>query len=211
MTGGIYDNSPDNITPLISVELHAALHKDLWRHLGKWQDFIAWKMLLGLSLKGIEYTPELRKKMSDSHKGKPSSMKGKHHSEESKIKMSIARKGKKITKPRSNEWKLNQSKVQRGRKLSEETKQKMKLSHIGKDNHQLGRKHSEKSKIKMSNSHSKINYQIIFPSGKKEIIKNLKQFCRENNLIDSNMYAVLKGKRKQHKGFKCEKVMKNYD
>ena len=70
MTGGIYDNSPDNITPPISVELHAALHKDLWRHLGKWQDELAYKSLLELSLSGFEFTPEIRKKISDGLKGK---------------------------------------------------------------------------------------------------------------------------------------------
>jgi len=43
MTGGIYDNSPDNITPPISIAMHAALHKDLYEHFGKTEDFLASK------------------------------------------------------------------------------------------------------------------------------------------------------------------------
>lgn len=43
--GGTDD--PDNLTPPISVEVHAAFHKDLWENLGHIEDFIAWKALSG--------------------------------------------------------------------------------------------------------------------------------------------------------------------
>ena len=59
------DNSPDNLTPLISIFLHAALHKDLYEHFGNTEDFIAWKKLSGLSLKDCIFTPEVRKKIGD--------------------------------------------------------------------------------------------------------------------------------------------------
>jgi hypothetical protein len=59
MTDGVYDNSPDNITPPISVALHAAFHKDLYQHFGKMEDYLAWKSLLGMSLQGIIMTPEI--------------------------------------------------------------------------------------------------------------------------------------------------------
>lgn len=58
------DNDPLNLTPPISVELHAALHKDLYETLGKTEDFIAWKMLSGQSLKGIEMTDKIKEKIS---------------------------------------------------------------------------------------------------------------------------------------------------
>jgi hypothetical protein len=81
------DNSPDNLTPPISVELHAALHKDLFEHFGNTEDFLAWKGLLGESKKGIILTPEIRKKISEANKGKKLS-------KETKEKISKAHKGK---------------------------------------------------------------------------------------------------------------------
>ncbi len=42
------DNSADNLTPPISLSLHAALHRDLWENLNNIEDFIAWKALSGL-------------------------------------------------------------------------------------------------------------------------------------------------------------------
>jgi len=94
MTGGIYDNSPDNITPLISVELHAALHKDLWRHLGKKEDLMAYKMLLSESLSGIMQSPEMEKKRRESLKksmlgnANGSGNKGRHNTPEQNLKIS---------------------------------------------------------------------------------------------------------------------------
>lgn len=43
--GGTDD--PKNLTPPISVELHAEFHKQLWLELGHLEDFIAWKALSG--------------------------------------------------------------------------------------------------------------------------------------------------------------------
>jgi hypothetical protein len=187
MTGGIYDNSPDNITPPISVELHAALHKDLWRHLGKWQDELAYKSLLELSLSGFEFTPEIRKKISDglkgkkrkpftkehlshlskSHKGQiPSNIefirnynKGKKFSEEHKQHIAIANTGKHQTKE-SNE-KNRQAHL--GKKPSEETK--LKISESNKGKHSIT--HSKETRKKMSESHKG---KIPWNKGKKNII-----------------------------------------
>ena len=41
------DDSEDNLTPPISIELHAAFHKQLWEDFGKKEDYIAWKCLSG--------------------------------------------------------------------------------------------------------------------------------------------------------------------
>lgn len=43
--GGTDDE--ENLTPPISVEVHAAFHKQLWEDLGHIEDFIAWKALSG--------------------------------------------------------------------------------------------------------------------------------------------------------------------
>ena len=48
------------------------------------------------------------------------------------------------------------------------------------------------------------SYKIITPNGSIVIAKSLTKFCKENNLSQGNMNEVAKGKRKQHKGFKCE-------
>lgn len=41
------DDSPENITPPISIRLHAAFHLDRWKHVGAPQDKIAALMLIG--------------------------------------------------------------------------------------------------------------------------------------------------------------------
>ena len=42
---------------------------------------------------------------------------------------------------------------------------------------------------------------VINPEGIEVQIENFTKYCRENDLSRSAMYEVLKGKRKQHKGF----------
>jgi hypothetical protein len=145
------DNSPYNLTPPISVAMHAALHKDLFEHFGNPEDEFAYKGLLGESLRGIRHTPEMRKKMSESHLGKSSGMKGKKHSKETKEQMSKTHTGmicseeskQKVTnsklgkkrKPFSDEWKKKMSDAHKARKrkpMSEETKKKISESTKGR-------------------------------------------------------------------------------
>ena len=44
-------------------------------------------------------------------------------------------------------------------------------------------------------------YEFTDPSGNYRQIKNLSKFCLEHNLSDENMHKVLRGLRKQHKGW----------
>lgn len=83
------------------------------------------------------------------------------------------------------------------------TKDYMKNNWIGENNNHYGKKQSEKQKQIVREINSK-SYIVTFPDGKKEIIKNLKKFCKENNLLDSKMCLVAQGKRNHHKKFKCE-------
>lgn len=73
----------------------------------------------------------------------------------------------------------------------------------------LGRKCPPDEILKRTNSIAK-NWLITPPNGVSFIIKNLKQFCRENNLGSSNMVQVSKlhqkGVIKYHKGWLCEKL-----
>jgi len=45
-------------------------------------------------------------------------------------------------------------------------------------------------------------YTITLPCGEIITITNLKKFCRENNLSQGNMCAVLRGERQHHKNYK---------
>jgi Domain of unknown function (DUF1996) len=44
MGGG---DEEDNLTPPISIEVHAAFHEQLWKDFGKKEDYIAWRCLSG--------------------------------------------------------------------------------------------------------------------------------------------------------------------
>lgn len=41
------EDTEENLTPPISIQLHALFHKDLWEMLGHPQDYIAWQALSG--------------------------------------------------------------------------------------------------------------------------------------------------------------------
>ena len=55
-------------------------------------------------------------------------------------------------------------------------------------------------------SHNSLPYVITTPSGDSLHILGLTQFCREYNLSPSALVAVSKGKRTQHKGYKCSRI-----
>lgn len=127
---------------------------------------------------------ETRKRISDGHKGLPSSMKGKHHTEETKQKISIANTGHKHTEETkkkiaeasrnyirktgyhlSEEHKQNISNALKGKKKSPEHIEKVRKANTGKiitdeqrkrmsESHK-GRKLSEEQKRKISESMKK--------------------------------------------------------
>jgi hypothetical protein len=81
--------------------------------------------------------------------------------------------------------------------FSEEWKNKMSLSH---------RKKNSKEHIKATSESCSRFWEITFPNGHKEIIKNKSQFCREHNLSSGNMTSLSQGKLKYYKGYKCSKL-----
>jgi hypothetical protein len=85
---------------------------------------------------------------------------------------------------------------------SEETRKR--ISEGGKGKH--GGPKSEEHKKKTADTLS-LTWQIIYPNGTIKIIKNLKQFCRDNNLSQGCMSLVAQGKQTPHKGFKCIKII----
>lgn len=81
-----------------------------------------------------------------------------------------------------------------GRKDSKETIEKKRLAKIGK-------KQSIETVRKKVESQAKV-YIFFSPENKKITIKNLNEYCRNNNLTSSAMRAVYYGKRNIHKGYR---------
>lgn len=70
----------------------------------------------------------------------------------------------------------------------------------------LGKKLSKTTKRKIAESRSK-EYIVYSPENQIIYVKNLKNFCKENNLNNSSMCNVAKGRYKHHKKWRC----KNYE
>lgn len=51
----------------------------------------------------------------------------------------------------------------------------------------------------------RLEYIVTYPNGKEELVTNLKDFCRINNLTYANMSAVARNVRQHHKNFKVRK------
>ncbi|MDP3763697.1 MAG: GIY-YIG nuclease family protein [bacterium] len=140
--------------------------------------------------------PEVRRKISEANKGNKYCL-GFKHTDQTRKNMSAAKKGVK-KKPFTEQHRKNLSLSKKGICFSEEQKKAISES-------QKGRKVSQQTKNKMSESGSE-NWRIVKPDSSIEIIKNLKKYCRENNLNSSHMSSVANGKRKQHKGYRVEKL-----
>ena len=109
---------------------------------------------------------------------------------ETRKRMSESAKGKRPnegTRKKMSEWQI-------GRVMPEETRKRMSESAKGK-------KKSEESILKRAK-----NYLITFPDSHEEEIINMCEFCRNNNLSSSHMFAIAAGNRKSHKGFKCIQI-----
>lgn len=113
-------------------------------------------------------------------------------SEETKKKISESNKGKKVT----DETKRKLSDSHKGYKVKQETKEKLSKINKGK----IPPKHVAEAAIK----HHQKDYIITFPDGLKIEITNMKLFCKNNNLSESSMCLVAKGKQNNHKGFKVK-------
>lgn len=84
-----------------------------------------------------------------------------------------------------------------GGPISDTTKAKMSAA-------KLGRRHSNEHTV---NKVAAVSQQwiIVHPDGSEETIKNLNEFCRMNDLDSTHLAKVAKGKRRQHKGYRCFK------
>jgi hypothetical protein len=172
--GGTDD--PSNLIEL-TVEEHAEAHRLLYEKYGKWEDYYAWQGLAGIIPKS-ELVREIQRVANT----------GKFMSEETREKIrqaNIGKKHKPETIEKNRQWHL-------GKKLSKQTKEK-----ISEANRR--RVVTDSHKKKTSDKLSK-HWSITTPEGDIIIIKNLRLFCKENNLDQGNM------SRGGHKGWKCHKL-----
>ena len=135
---------------------------------------------------GYILSDEARNKISNTHIGKI-------NSDETKRK--ISESVKKLYEDNDYKEEIRQRTIMA--MSSDEVRMKLSNSH-------KGHIHSKETKRRMSNSHSK-SWIIESPSMEVFYIKNLKKFCRENNLSNSCMLNVSKDGQKTHKGWKCRR------
>ena len=94
-----------------------------------------------------------------------------------------------------------------GKKHTEETKQLMKDNHYdcsGKNNSRYGVKLLPDQIEKFKQSKCKFTYLFTKPDGEQFIARSIKEVADEYGLGHPNLYQVLKGKYKQHKGWRVE-------
>lgn len=91
-----------------------------------------------------------------------------------------------------------------GKKHSASSIQKNRESNI-KYAIQHPKTHSEETKKQISDKKARL-WEITFPSGQKIIIKNLTQFCKNNNLDQGHMSKVAQNKLTNHKKFLCKRI-----
>lgn len=142
-------------------------------------------------------------------------LKGQKRTDKSRLKMSMAHKGKKLSDEHKRKIGLNGKHAKRflGRKHTEESKRKISLAGIGRKKSpesiaktvafHTGRKRSSNTGNKISLAKSKprpalinILTNEIIPAG-----FGCSNFCRERNLEITQFCSMIKGKRKQFKGW----------
>lgn len=93
----------------------------------------------------------------------------------------------------------------KGYKHTEEHKLRMKEIGILRSSHKA--LHTKAAQKRQHESCARY-WQITTPSQEVIVIKNLKAYCNKNNLDDSNMGQIAKGRRISHKGYKCALIGK---
>jgi len=124
---------------------------------------------------------------------------------ETKEKLSKIRKGKIL--PKSVRDKI--SKSNKGKPKSK--KHRKSLSNAWKKRkieHPHTKETLEKMSISMLGKNAKNTYKLIDKNNHESIINNLTQFAKNNNLQRTLLSKVASGKRKHHKGWRCEKINK---
>lgn len=137
--------------------------------------------------KTFQHTDEAKRKISLSQIGRTSPNKGKTLSEEQRGKISKAKSGIKF----SEEHKENLSKSLMGRKLNEETKRKMSASKIGKT-HKDNKFNFTREKLESAISNNNTVRKIILSLGLRASSRNYKKFHEEIKRLGLDLTSVNK-------------------
>jgi group I intron endonuclease len=142
-------------------------------------------------------------------------LKGQKRTEETKRKMSLAHKGKKLSEEHKRKIGLNSKHAKKflGKKHTEESKRKIGLAGIGRKKapdsvakivaFHTGRKRSPETGVKISQKKSKPRPALI-NTLTMEIVPagfGCSNFCRERDLEITQFCSMIKGRRKQYKGW----------
>jgi len=152
----------------------------------------------GISLKGKdspaygrEWSDESRKIASDVKKEEWKNPNSKFYTEEHKIKKSLAQ---------SNAFKKPNTKF-KTKEYSEKRSKQLKANYNDPNSKINSLECRERGGMSKS-----ANWEITDPNGNTFNIRNMRKFCRENFLYQSNMGKVASGGAKQHKGYTCKKL-----
>lgn len=122
-------------------------------------------------------------------------------SKETRELISEFHKGKTLSK----ESRLKISKANKNRKIPEELKLSLSIKFSGEGNPNYGKKHSKETLMKISQGTKNKNLKTriyINPNGEIIEVTNLREFCKENNLIYNSMISLHNDKAYSHKGYK---------
>lgn len=115
--------------------------------------------------------------------------------------MSLESKNKMIASKK--EWYKHNIHPLQGKHHSPETIEKFKNRKMPKWSKEQ-KENLKKIRCKNKNKNQTMQWKCINPEGKEFIVYGLGEFCRNNNLQQAHMFAVAKGERTHHKGWKCE-------
>jgi hypothetical protein len=87
------------------------------------------------------------------------------------------------------------------------TKHIMSAKKQGENHPMYGKKQSDTT-IKRKAERLSKEWMITFPDGHNEIVKNIKEFCRDKGFGPSQLYNVAYGNQKSCHGYKCQKMEK---
>ena len=177
-------NCKDNLV-LLTAREHFICHKFLCKMVSNKKEIYLLKTALSYFMNNTKrnlsskYIEEVRRIQSENKKNQIPWNKGIPHTEETKKKIGLKNSRSTLT--------------DKGRELKREF--------CIKNNPMNNPIYAEKARL----NHSKC-YEITDPDGNKYIIKNLTEFCKNNNLHTGNMCSVSKGKLLHYKKWKCIQV-----
>jgi hypothetical protein len=185
-------DDPSNLVE-ITVTQHAMFHYCEWKLWGNIRDFCAYKMILH-----DVRNPEFRAASNRLQREKLKKM-GKE----------IAEQKWEVTTPNGETIIIeNMAKFCLENNLQ---KSKMTLVSQGERKQHKGYKCHKitGNKKEYDGEFSLFEWEITTPNNQVIVVDNLRTFCIENELKEGMIYRVGRGERKQHKGYKVRKIVKN--